>query len=238
MKIKRTERFVRIWLVIFLVVITFFSVYSIATSRQRGLDLISKPETENEAIDFFYFTFSLVIVHGILSFILTLIIVFVGNAYLEVKRNSLTDALTNLYNKRYFYRILYIEIKRAKRFMHPLSLLVIDLDNFKKYNDKFGHHAGDKLLRNIDTVARFGGEEFTILLPEASHSEAVRVAERIRKNIQHSKSGEIDVTASIGLATYDGKSEITEKVLFKEADELLYQAKKAGKNVVKKRILN
>src|SRR3989344_8543765 len=238
MKIKRTERFVRIWLVIFLVVITFFSVYSIATSRQRGLDLISKPETENEAIDFFYFTFSLVIVHGILSFILTLIIVFVGNAYLEVKRNSLTDALTNLYNKRYFYRILYIEIKRAKRFMHPLSLLVIDLANFKKYNDKFGHHAGDKLLRNIANVARFGGEEFTILLPEASHSEAVRVAERIRKNIQHSKSGEIDVTASIGLATYDGKSEITEKVLFKEADELLYQAKKAGKNVVKKRILN
>ena len=93
-------------------------------------------------------------------------------------------------------------------------------------------------LRLSDVAARFGGEEFAILLPEASHSEAVRVAERIRKNIQHSKSGEIDVTASIGLATYDGKSEITEKVLFKEADELLYQAKKAGKNVVKKRILN
>ena len=111
---------------------------------------------------------------------------------------SITDDLTQLYNSRHFYHQLDEEIERTNRYRHPLSLLMLDLDNFKKYNDAFGHIAGDEVLatageilrdslRKTDSAYRYGGEEFAILLPETKGEEALNFAERIRQAFERQK---------------------------------------------------
>ncbi len=159
---------------------------------------------------------------------------------------SRLDGLTDVYNHRFFHQILAAELARAKRFQRPLSLLMIDVDYFKEYNDAWGHQAGDEVLKRLasifkrlsrtyDTVARYGGEEFAIILPELGKETAILVGERIRQEVLATNfPGEEglpnrQLTISLGLATYP--QDATEKErLISVADEALYMAKKLGKN--------
>lgn len=157
---------------------------------------------------------------------------------------SLTDELTGLYNARHFFRQVQAEVERALRYNSPLSLCVIDIDNFKRYNDTYGHLCGDavlselgriiqKLIRDADSAYRYGGEEFIIVLPETIREEAARVAERIRvtffEHTFYPKDGEgVHVSISLGVTSYcPGESVST---LVDRADRNMYAAKKCGRN--------
>ncbi|HEC78097.1 MAG TPA: diguanylate cyclase [candidate division WOR-3 bacterium] len=165
----------------------------------------------------------------------------------ETKALSLTDALTKIANRRHFDLMLENEWKKARGYSRPLSLAMIDLDNFKHFNDRFGHIAGDKMLihiartlrnnvRDTDFVARYGGEEFVIIFPETNKNMAVHVSERIRTEVERAMllirgAGRKRLTVSIGVATYPGDAEDFID-LVKVADEALYKAKQHGKNRV------
>lgn len=158
-----------------------------------------------------------------------------------------TDALTGLQNRRAFEDNLKIEQQRAKRYGKDFSLLLLDIDHFKKVNDTYGHIAGDAALktlasileqqtRDIDSVSRFGGEEFVIVLPETGESGAMVVAERIRKTVSNTPftlpdERNIKVTISIGIASYPLCTKYPESLL-EQADRALYLAKDAGRNRV------
>lgn len=149
---------------------------------------------------------------------------------------AVRDGLTGLFNRRYFNELINVEVNRIKRFPTALSLLMLDIDNFKNYNDTQGHQAGDELLkgaakvfknsvRAVDIVSRYGGEEFIIILPQADKKAAQIIAERLRVQI----SLYLPTTVSIGIATLpDDASEVEQ--LIEKADSALYQAKKTGKN--------
>jgi diguanylate cyclase (GGDEF)-like protein len=157
---------------------------------------------------------------------------------------SITDDLTGIHNSRHLFRQLKAEIERSSRYKHPLSLLIIDLDNFKQYNDDYGHIAGDKVLarsgeilrrslRKTDSAYRYGGEEFTVILPESTGKESLHFAERIRQAFEKEafslrQERNLAVTVSIGVAQYIPGEEIT--ALIKRADINLYTAKNKGKN--------
>ena len=159
---------------------------------------------------------------------------------------SNTDGLTDLFNHRYFHNILHIEIERERRYKRPLSLMMIDIDDFKSCNDVHGHLMGDVVLQQIGTlikkstrgcdyVARYGGEEFAVILPETSKQEASVVAERIRASIAEylftTTTGKSigKVTVTIGLSSFpeDAQDRID---LIDKADKSLYQGKASGKN--------
>jgi diguanylate cyclase (GGDEF)-like protein len=156
------------------------------------------------------------------------------------------DGLTSLFNRRHFDTLARVEWGRFQRYGRPLSLLVLDIDKFKSINDRFGHDAGDLILKAIaddcssmrretDIVARLGGEEFVLLLPETNESAAGLVAERLRKQVEN-HSGAFPnngtrISASIGIAGATlGMSSF--EVLLKRADEALYDAKRRGRNRV------
>jgi diguanylate cyclase (GGDEF)-like protein len=155
---------------------------------------------------------------------------------------AITDGLTGLYHHKYFELRFKEEIERSKRHKHPLSLLMIDVDHFKKVNDEYGHLAGDRALREIaklwkesirlgDIVARYGGEEFAVILPEISESEAARVAEKIRAGVEKMKIDEIKITVSIGIGYFDGEDiDFDCNTLIRRADKALYHAKRKGRN--------
>ena len=158
---------------------------------------------------------------------------------------SETDSLTQLFNARGFTRRLHAEMKRSKRYREPLSLLFLDLDGLKEINDRHGHRAGSEALREVgavirmelretDTGARWGGDEFTILAPNTERSAAITFAERIRVRLaQHVASWPL--TASIGIATIDAGDTGTAhdaSGLMRAADDAMYQAKRRGKNSV------
>jgi len=160
---------------------------------------------------------------------------------------SREDPLTGLHNRRTILELLDEEIQRGQRYQHPVSLLMMDIDHFKKINDQWGHPTGDEVLKSFaaecrsvmrenDRMGRFGGEEFVMLLPETSKIDAVLVAERIRKITTEmavkSKSGsaQIHVTVSIGVATTT-EDDDAESVIAR-ADEAMYEAKDAGRNRV------
>ena len=156
---------------------------------------------------------------------------------------AITDYLTGLYNKRHFEKYLVQEIARCERQNSHFSLLMIDIDNFKQFNDTYGHLAGDNLLREVgriinssirlmDTAFRYGGEEFAIVLPGSSNDEALKVAERIKSTIEgYRLPGKNNVTASIGISHWpeDGKDPQT---LIARADAALYLAKQLGRNKI------
>ncbi len=160
----------------------------------------------------------------------------------ELELISLTDELTGIYNRRAFNDFMHKNISRAKRHLEPLSILMLDIDHFKQVNDLYGHDMGDEVLtifahlvqdhlREEDIFARWGGEEFIILLPQTSSSEALKLAERIRKNISEYHFSEIDsVTVSIGHTEFHVDDSFD--ILLKRVDEALYQAKNAGRNNV------
>jgi diguanylate cyclase (GGDEF)-like protein len=167
--------------------------------------------------------------------------------------SGLTDALTGLHNRRYLERRLQEEVARARRYQHPLSCLFIDADHFKKINDQYGHGTGDEVLREIslrvreclrasDMATRFGGEEFTLLLPQTDAEEAINLAERIRLRITGDpivpRSGKgLKVTVSVGVSqlrlTGEEDCDSAGEQLLKEADTALYQAKEEGRNRVR-----
>ncbi|HEX9861093.1 MAG TPA: diguanylate cyclase, partial [Nitrospirota bacterium] len=157
-------------------------------------------------------------------------------SYRDAERNATVDPLTGLYNRRYMEGIMTREFMNARRHGRDLSVLMMDVDHFKNYNDKFGHQAGDNILkgvsrifrdivREVDLVARYGGEEFIAILPETPPDMAAMVAERIRTAVEDGN----EVTISIGAASYPGDS--TDMAdLIKDADTALYAAKDAGRN--------
>jgi diguanylate cyclase (GGDEF)-like protein/PAS domain S-box-containing protein len=166
----------------------------------------------------------------------------------EALRLSYTDDLTGIYNHRFFVEQLTREVERHKRYSTPLSLLMIDIDYFKHYNDGNGHLAGDQVLRAIarliergvrqtDIVARYGGEEFSAILTNTGRKGAFEIAERVRRNVadtrfpNESSQPNKDLTISVGVATLSSSiSTLTD--LIREADHALYRAKKAGRNRV------
>ncbi|NLZ38318.1 MAG: diguanylate cyclase [Firmicutes bacterium] len=163
---------------------------------------------------------------------------------------SLKDPLTNLWNRRHFDECFRIEWNRALRYKRPLSLMMIDVDNFKEYNDYYGHKAGDECLviiaqtlkdafkRGTDLVARYGGEEFIVIMAEISREEAIARAEFVRKKIEdlripHKKSPVSDyITVSIGVATLIPDETLSANDLFAMADQALYQVKEGSRNSV------
>jgi diguanylate cyclase (GGDEF)-like protein len=163
-----------------------------------------------------------------------------ANARLEER--SLTDKLTGVANRAGFDRRLHEEIERCKRYGSRLSLLMIDVDHFKSYNDSHGHLAGDEALaavaltmqeicRPVDLIARYGGEEFAVILPTTDQTGAVQTAERLRKAIAATPVGNGFLTVSIGTTTLDSTDK-TSRQLIQEADKALYEAKGAGRNRV------
>lgn len=160
----------------------------------------------------------------------------------EFEQLSVTDALTGLLNRRYIEARLSEEVKRSNRDNTPMSLLLLDVDHFKSYNDQFGHPAGDSALitvgkvikdtlRGADVASRYGGEEFAILLPTTSGDEAMAIAERIRYNIERTDFSHRNVTVSIGAASCSSKLCVVGD-LVDAADKALYRAKERGRNQV------
>ena len=153
-----------------------------------------------------------------------------------------TDGLTGIKNHRAFQESIRAEIAKAVRYGHPLSLLLLDIDNFKSYNDTFGHQSGDEVLklvarivagfaRRTDQAARYGGEEFVVLLPETDAPGARRTAERIRAAIESGEWPVRPVTASFGASTLL-ELETDPTQLVERADQALYASKRAGRNRV------
>ncbi|MGB9627399.1 MAG: GGDEF domain-containing response regulator [Thermodesulfobacteriota bacterium] len=163
----------------------------------------------------------------------------------EVRRLSITDDLTGLFNHRHFFKTLEAELVRSKRQNTSLSILMFDVDNFKRYNDLFGHLEGDKVLRrigevvkhsiraNVDSGYRYGGDEFAVLLIGATIEQGLAIAERIRTSIE--QAGFQKITVSIGLSEYRDQFDLEGFV--KSADDALYVAKHSGGNRVYTNIL-
>lgn len=166
--------------------------------------------------------------------------------YQAVQKMATIDGLTSLYNHRYFMEQMQKEFSRARRYRNWLSLIIIDIDHFKEYNDLNGHLAGDRVLkrvartikrsvREIDLVARWGGEEFALLLPEISLENGMIVAEKIRKEVESQKyknqrfqpMGNLTISLGVAVNSADLKSS---RDLFKQADMALYRAKHEGRN--------
>ncbi len=171
-----------------------------------------------------------------------------AQAFKEQMERAITDGLTQVYNHRYFQESLERDIRRAKRYKHPVSMIMCDIDFFKNYNDLFGHPAGDKALKKVadilktetretDMIARYGGEEFAVILPETSKHDAMRVARKINTAVEAADViGEETLpnskfTISCGVATFPDDSS-SKQGLIDQADRALYKAKEGGRNTV------
>jgi diguanylate cyclase (GGDEF)-like protein len=166
----------------------------------------------------------------------------------ETVELSITDALTGVFNRRHLFKQLDMEVLRAQRFGNPLSVVMIDIDHFKHFNDTAGHPAGDQVLkgtaellkgvlRKLDTLARYGGEEFMVLLPQIAKSEAMEVAEKLRRAVERTAFPEGDkqpggkVTISVGVGSFPEDGGDLER-LVDATDSALYASKRGGRNKV------
>jgi diguanylate cyclase (GGDEF)-like protein len=173
------------------------------------------------------------------------------NLHESVQRQAITDELTGLFNHRRFQEVMSIEVQRARRFNHPLGLIMLDLDDFKSVNDRYGHLQGDQVLREvarvlldtareIDEPARYGGEEMAIALPQTDLDGAYELAERLRARIEQLEvpvlhgEGVVRITASVGAAALSDSAGADKDALVQAADAALYRAKRLGKNRVMK----
>ena len=172
-----------------------------------------------------------------------------ARSYNEAREQSIRDSLTGAYNHRHFQDVLQRELGRAERLGRPLTVLMLDIDDFKSINDRFGHPVGDAILQGIvaeirnevrgdmDLLARYGGDEFALVLPETPSAEAVIVAERVRRRVDErlfrmpDSQQILRATVSIGLATYP-EDAAEKRDLVEKADAALYRAKHGGKNAV------
>ena len=201
------------------------------------------------------------ILTSVIFFFSSILILFLGSLTLQtaselnqvfnLRRDNIIDPLIGIYNRRHFDAQLSKEIKRAKRYQLPVSMLLLDIDYFKKINDTFGHYVGDLVLKNLgqlllnnvretDIVARYGGEEIVIIAPHTTISSAIVLAERLRQVIEKSiivsaneyKNEQIiTITVSIGVGALNQK--ITDaKTLIQKTDQALYKAKQEGRNRV------
>ncbi len=215
--------------------------------RLPAIDRIVKMNDKNNNIKIFTISIDNYIYKGEYF-----VISFTDITELKEKSNLLEyqathDSLTGLSNRQRFHDIFGKEIRREKRYEHPLSLILFDLDYFKNFNDDFGHDIGDIVLKSVakislegvrehDTVVRWGGEEFIVLLPETTLEGAIQVAEKLRFNIENYTNEDIPrkFTASFGVTTLIVNDD--EDSLIKRADKALYDAKKSGKNTVRTNI--
>jgi len=164
----------------------------------------------------------------------------------EVQRLAMTDSLTGLYNRRGFFEFSVREVAHVKRFKHTLSVIMLDIDHFKEVNDTYGHETGDQVLekiaalfnaqlRKIDILGRYGGEEFSLLLPETELAGARETAERLRRVMADTPietgQGLLNITISLGVAVFTDNRTTLEDLL-KHADQAMYMAKKTGRNRV------
>lgn len=192
------------------------------------------------------------VINEVLRFSVFIIITFVLT---ELKRSldreksiARTDSLTRIPNRRAFYENAAVEIKRARRYKHSLTIVSMDVDNFKVVNDRFGHQAGDHLLitvaetikkdiRASDMVARLGGDEFAILLPETDPQLANQVIGRLREELlEVMRRNGWPVTFSIGIVTFEGGVGTIEEMV-QQADNLMYSVKQEGKNMIKQEVI-
>ena len=165
----------------------------------------------------------------------------------SIKNIAIYDTLTNLYNRRYFDERLEVEAQKSFFSDTSLSLVMVDIDHFKRVNDTFGHTEGDKVLceiasllkasvRKKDTVARYGGEEFILILPEAGLEESSMISERIRRLVESTPfevgQARINLTVSLGISNFPSHHARTKEELVKMADSALYDAKRGGRNRV------
>ena len=187
-------------------------------------------------------------IFGLMISVAMLVGVFgLRNLFDELVEQAETDSLTGLNNRRVIMQKASLELERSQRGEHPLSLLMVDIDHFKKINDTYGHSSGDAVLawlgkitkaqcRRVDTLGRIGGEEFLIILPDTKPSGAISVAERIRRIISATPvklndKTEVSITVSIGMSTNIWMTrEPTLQSMLKQADKALYQAKNQGRN--------
>nr|WP_237751058.1 GGDEF domain-containing protein [Pseudomonas aeruginosa] len=157
------------------------------------------------------------------------------------------DPLTGLFNRREFDQLVLMELARIARQPQPLSLLMVDLDHFKYINDRYGHPFGDEAIRHAanllrgntrssDSVARLGGEEFLLLLPDTAEQQARSLAEKLRERLEGTplatQDGVLCLTASFGVASLDGGGQASYEQLYSAADQALYRAKSSGRNRV------
>ncbi len=166
--------------------------------------------------------------------------------YEDALKTATTDWLTGLYNHGYFKKYLELEVKRSLRHPYPITLIILDVDDFKKHNDRWGHSGGDSILREvgqvlrnvtreIDLTARYGGDEFAVILPYSDREGARHVAQRIQQAVQAleifpaAEQGPVRISVSMGIACYPEDAASAEEIV-KNADQMLYQAKKNGKN--------
>jgi len=185
----------------------------------------------------------------ILSLVQNQVTIVIDNArlYEAARQLAITDGLTKIYNHRFFQELFEKEYKRSDRYNTIFSLIMLDIDHFKKINDTYGHLCGDEILkslanliksclRSMDIVARYGGEEFAVLLPETNGAEAYQTAERIRRSVEDTtfmgtEQG-LRVTVSQGVATYPSEGVHERQDLIGKADGALYEAKENGRNKV------
>ncbi len=163
----------------------------------------------------------------------------------KLEELAITDGLTGAYNHKYFQEHLDYEFERAKRYNASLSLIMVDIDYFKNFNDQFGHQLGDEALvsvtrllkdnlRHIDIVARYGGEEFAVILPNTEEKECFLLAERLRMKTEcyeiKGDANPLRITISLGIATFNGTNFNNKIEFIKAADDALYRAKRGGRN--------
>lgn len=169
-------------------------------------------------------------------------------AYLRAQRMAMIDGLTDLYNQRFFHMQLRTEFQRGLRYHSPMTLIMIDIDDFKLYNDSYGHQAGNKVLtwvarkirssvRDIDFVARYGGEEFALILPEIKAEDGLIVAEKIRKAVSSeivvSDTGERLRPITVSCGVTDNRKAHRPEEMIEQADQALYWVKRHGRNLVR-----